>query len=228
MDEDIPKRLIIFYGMMKSGNHAIIKWVFENALRQFIPEEQIQAMKLGYTEQVKIGNAVAFYNDIIRFPPKSDFMTPCSFTLVSIEEEFAEIPPHILKDTKWESIHKVFIFRDLKNMVASRKFSREYSVQHFGTTKTICKLWKNMLDASKNVLDSIHVSYDELVQNGDSDLIERLGIKPLAHRLRFDQIPRIVSNTHKPGWSSFPGDTNFTKRGEKLNMEDYKIIEPYL
>lgn len=221
-------RLTVFYGMMKSGNHAIIKWVFENALRQFITEDQIQTLKLGYNENSRIGNAIAFYNDVVNNPVPPSHMVPCKITLMSIEEEYHEIP--VLKDVKWESVHKVFLFRNLKNMVASRKRSKEYSVKFFGNTQTMCNKWKKLNDAYTKIKSKFpetthRVSYDELVVNGDSNLIENLGMKKF---LEFRHIPRIISNNHKPGWSSFPGNDKFNERFKALSEEDNKYIDEYI
>lgn len=224
------RHLIIFCGMMKSGNHAIIKWVFENILRNLLPENMIESRKLAYNENVKIGNLMAFYNDVTRNPPPLNYITPCRITMVSLEEEYTDfdkIP--ILKGTKWKTINTVFIFRDLKNMVASRKKSKEYSEQFFGDTKRMCDLWKKMREdyvkvKMANMKNCFGISYDEVVSDGDSDLIEDLNWKK---KLRFDQVPRITSNNHKPGWSSFQDD-KFTERHKQLSNEDVEFIDQFL
>lgn len=221
-------RLIIFCGMMKSGNHAIIKWVFENALRNVLPETVIQSKRIGYNENIKVGNKLAFYNDITRNPPPPNYMTPCEITFVSLEDEYVEIDklPHF-KNVEWDSVHTVFIFRDLKNMIASRKLAKEYSEFYFGNVETMCQIWKRMCDDYERVKNKTNVysmNYDELVKNGDSNLIEQLDLKRF---LRFDQIPRIQSRDHKPGWSSF-SDDKFTERHKQLNDNDLQIIDDFL
>lgn len=221
-------RLIIFYGMMKSGNHAIIKWVFENALRNVLPESTIQGQKIGYNENIKVGNLLAFYNDVSRNPPPPNYLTPCKITMISMEDKYEDELP-VLKDVKWGSIHKVFIFRDLKNMIASRKRSREYSEKCFGTTEKMCEMWKKLWeDYAKVVItetETTHLAiYDKIVSSGDSYLIEQLELKRF---LRFDKIPRIVSSGHKPGWSSFTDD-KFTERHKQLSIEDTEFIDQFM
>jgi hypothetical protein len=230
MDNISDNRLIIFYGMMKAGNHAIIKWIFENALRMDLKESVIQRQKIRYNENSKVGNLLAFYNDVTRNPPPPRYITPCKITIISLEEEYEELENiPLFKDMKWKSVHKVFIFRDLKNMIASRKKSREYSERFFGTTESMCKLWKTLhekYEYTKNLEPkTTHLAlYDKIVSNGDSDLIELLELK---RTFRFNQIPRIMSNNHKPGWSSFTDD-KFTERHKQLNKEDNDFIDKFL
>lgn len=219
------KKLIIFYGMMKSGNHAIIKWVFENVLRQYATNDQINEMKLCYIENGRIGNALAFYNDVTLNPISPSYLIPCKVTMVSVEEEYSEFIPPSLKNENWESVIEVFIFRDLKNMISSRKNCREYNEKYFGTTVSMCKKWKELRKKALEIPNSIIVNYDELVSTGDSTLIEDLGIPKV---LKFSDIPRIVSNNHKPGWSSFPGDENFNERYKKLDYDDSKFVDLFL
>jgi len=222
--------LIIVYGMMKSGNHAIIKWLFENALRMVISEQVIQKQKIGYKENLKVGDLLTFYNDISRNPPPTDYITPCKITMISVEDEYEpleNIP--IIRDVEWKSIQKVFIFRDLKNMIASRKKSREYSEKYFGTTEVMCETWKTLWEAYKRVKEETPkftqlAIYDKIVSDGDSELVENLGLKKC---LRFDQIPRITSKEHKPGWSSFDDD-NFTERHKQLSQEDVEFVDNFV
>ena len=68
-------------------------------------------------------------------------------------------------------------------------------------------------------------SYDQLIDNGDSTLIESLGI---PKSLTFKEVPRIISNNHKPGWSSFPGNTHFNQRHKALDEKDSQFINLFL
>lgn len=227
---ETKRRLIVFYGMMKSGNHAIIKWVFENALRMVLSEEVIQRQKIGYNENSKVGDLLVFYNDITRNPPPLDYITPCKITIISIEDEYEEIDNiPIIKDIEWTMVNKVFIFRDLKNMIASRKKSVEYSEEFFGTTKIMCEIWKTLWENYEKIktddpLNTHLAIYDKIVSNGDSELMDLIGIKKT---FRFNQIPRIVSSEHKPGWSSFRDD-KFTERHKQLSSDDIEFIDNFL
>jgi hypothetical protein len=226
------KKLIIFYGMMKSGNHAIIKWVFENGLRQFLNNEDINKnpTKCCYNENTRIGDIISFYNDVILNPPPREHIIPTKITMVSMEDEYNELP--VMKDVKFKEVYKVFIFRDIKNMIASRKKSKEYQSQngknYFGSTAEMCKRYDNLFNSYKKLKNGknvILVSYDQLIKNGDSNLIETLDI---PKKLKFNQIPRIISNNHKPGWSSFPGNVNFNNRKQYLENNDIKLIDRFL
>lgn len=216
--------------MMKSGNHAIIKWVFENALRMVVPETVIQKQKIGYNENLKVSDLLAFYNDVTRNPPPPDYITRCRITMISVEDEYEDVDKiPIIKDMEWDTVQQVFIFRDLKNMIASRKKSLEYSEEFFGTTETMCDLWKTLWEKYDKVKSetpkTTHLAiYDKIVSNGDSDLIDALGIKKV---LKFNQIPRIVSQEHKPGWSSF-SDNKFTERHKQLSSEDTEFIDQFM
>ena len=108
---------IVFYGLRRSGNHAIIHWLLRNV------NENVKETLPSYIHSASLGASIVFFNDIMVSSGAVDHImgsySDFNYRWVSVEDEY--IDPKILPTKNIiKNPQKVFILRDPINCFCSR------------------------------------------------------------------------------------------------------------
>ena len=154
---------IIFYGLERSGNHAIIHWI----LRNINPD--IKVVMPTYVHASVTEPKVIFFNDVITsqgaIVPYLEKVENYQHLLASVEETYIDPYKTCIPWNKNEPVYKIFILRDPFNCYASRVKSsgRIETVQDFINKYT--HLVNSLRYSSVDSNPILHIYYNKWWQN---------------------------------------------------------------
>ena len=197
---------IIFYGLKRSGNHAIIHWILRNI------DPEIKEIEHTY---IHAGNDVVYFNDVIPsagvINKTIDNYKDYTYKIASVEEHYVD-PWETPMARIWnmnEPIVKIFILRDPSNCYASRVLSFQMR-----DIKTYCNRYKNLLDCIK-YNDGLIIYYNEWWKN--KNYRNSIG--------EFIDIPNcndILIKAREGGGSVFSTE-DYNDRTKNINLNDYEL-----
>ncbi len=206
---------IIFYGLKRSGNHAIIHWILRN-----LDKDIIETMPSYIHENRE--KTLVYFNDILKssgaIAPIIEKYKNYKHIIASVEEEYID-PKNTIINKIWnqkEPITKIFIIRDPSNCYASRiKTFNLRNINNFS------KLFTNIINNSKN-FGNITIFYDKWWNNTEYR-------NNIAKQIHIPNKNDILIVSKEGGISAFK-DKNYNNRKNSVNFtpEEKSILSNIL
>lgn len=163
-----------FYGLRRSGNHAVLEWLTIN-LGQSTEREVIKRNRIISYGNACYMNEVNTYNKI---DIKEDIKL-CKQNYSSIITSFEDVTPDFnIEETK--GFKKIAIIRDIENLFASRyKRWIDTGINGMEIDEEIIKKWKIISDCEKDGV--LLIKFENWVSSKEyrDDICEKLQIKNL-------------------------------------------------
>jgi hypothetical protein len=206
---------IIFYGLKRSGNHAIIHWIIHNLSKNKIIKETLQS-SVFETDDGPNGTLV-FFNDItnttLTIKPIINKYLKYKIKIASVEEHYVDpfntLMARIL-DTNIPII-KIFIFRSPMNCFASRIKSFQLTdIQQF--KNKFINLFNKYILYKYN---SIYIKYD--------DWLDKTVRTQFCTKYNIQNNEKYIHITTKEGGGSFFNNKNYTQRYKLVPLSQTQI-----
>lgn len=208
---------LMFCGLMRSGNHAIIKWL-SNALTGRYYERYYKDMIYKVDGELVFFNNIKWKNCILEIPDHFYKFKEFNHIFSSMEENYDDsniVFNYFGKD----KFRRIFIFRDLKDLFISRQ--RTFGLEH-PCIKSTLENYYDLQNLDKNE-DDVLINYTKWVKSElyRSEILQELGFFVGPETLSLP--PKIIGES---GESSLT--CSFVIRKEKDNkIHDFqnRILE---